>query len=200
MIRRILACTALAAMIWLVFFTDGRGLVMQWLQDQNQPHIWIIFITALIYAIALSVPFLPAVELGWLVMAAFGPIGILSIWMATPFGLLFAFCIGYWLREWPFIQRLQHRFRTKVAEATGSSPGDRMLRLASEKLTSHPYIALGILVNVPGNWVIGGGGGIGLMAGASGLYHPLKFVLVLIPATGVVALLMLIGVHAPTVG
>jgi hypothetical protein len=81
MIRRILACTALAAMIWLVFFTDGRGLVMQWLQDQNQPHIWIIFITALIYAIALSVPFLPAVELGWLVMAAFGSLQLLSMQM-----------------------------------------------------------------------------------------------------------------------
>lgn len=200
MIRRILAWVAIGAMIWLVFFTDGQGLVMRWLEAQNQPHIWIVLGTALVYAIALSVPFLPAVELGWLIMAAFGPIGILAIWAATPLGLLLAFSIGYWLREWPQVLRLQRRFEDRVAAATSDRPGDRMLRFASDRLASHPYIALAVLVNMPGNWLIGGGGGIGLMAGASGLYHPLKFLLVLIPATGVIAVLMLVGVYSKPVG
>jgi hypothetical protein len=200
MIRRLLAWTAIAAMIWLVLFTDGKGLVMQWLYEQDQPHVWIVLATALIYALALSVPFLPAVELGWLIMAAFGPVGILAIWAATPLGLLLAFSVGYWMREWPLVQRLQQRFEARVEAATSNRIGDRMLRLASDKLASHPYAALAVLINLPGNWMIGGGGGIGILAGASGLYHPLKFFLVLIPATGLIAILMLVGVYSKPIG
>jgi hypothetical protein len=37
-------------------------------------------------------------------------------------------------------------------------------------LIRHRYIALAVLVNLPGNILIGGGGGISLIAGASRLF------------------------------
>ena len=37
-------------------------------------------------------------------------------------------------------------------------------------LLRHRYIALAVVVNIPGNVIIGGGGGIALMAGISRLY------------------------------
>ena len=37
-------------------------------------------------------------------------------------------------------------------------------------LLQYRYLALAVLLNVPGNFVIGGGGGIALMAGISRLY------------------------------
>jgi hypothetical protein len=37
-------------------------------------------------------------------------------------------------------------------------------------LLKHRYIAIAVAINVPGNAIIGGGGGIALMAGISGLF------------------------------
>lgn len=195
--RRVFGAVALVAMIWLVGFSDGKGLVMDWLEARETPILWILVITATVYALTLAVPFLPAVELGWMVMIAFGTPAILTIWLATPVGLLIAFSVGYWMREWPWVRRLQAGFRDRVREAhaTGSGLSASALRFVDTSMANHPYWVLAVLVNIPGNWLIGGGGGIGIVAGSSGLYHPLRYFLVLIPATGVVATLMLLGIY-----
>jgi hypothetical protein len=44
-------------------------------------------------------------------------------------------------------------------------------------LLRHRYLALAIVLNLPGNIVIGGGGGIALMAGASRLYSVPAFLI-----------------------
>lgn len=188
---------AMAAMIWVLVFSDGKGLVMGWLNERQYPIFWIVMVTSAIYALALAVPFLPAVELGWMVMAAFGPLGIISIWLATPLGLLIAFSLGYWMRDWPVLTRLRQRFQQQVGEAEEQKATlrTRLLLYAGHHMAAHPSITLAILINLPGNWIIGGGGGIGMVAGASGLYRPLPYFLILIPATSVVAILMLLGVR-----
>lgn len=195
--RRLFGVAALGAMLWLIFFSDGKGLVMAWLEQSRYPLVWVLVVTSTIYALALAVPFLPAVELGWMIMAALGKAAIISIWLATPVGLLVAFALGYWMREWPWLTRLSGRLEGSLtaAEASGTGLGARALRFANRNLARHPYWVLVVLVNMPGNWLIGGGGGIGMMAGASGLYHPLRYFLVLIPATGVVSVLMLLGLY-----
>ena len=89
------ACSALLAMLWLVFFADGKGLVMDWLNSQGRRHpIWVVTITATLYALALAVPFLPAVELGWMVMAALGVPGILAILAGDAAGVAVRLCAG----------------------------------------------------------------------------------------------------------
>lgn len=196
--RRLFGLLALLAMLWLVFFADGKGLVMDWLNSRGVAPIWVVTITATLYALALAVPFLPAVELGWMVMAALGVPGILAIWLATPLGLLLAFVLGQNLSDWPLLQSLKARLESAFKGATDNSLRSRLLRFCERYLASHPYWVLAVLVNLPGNWMIGGGGGIGLLAGASGLYHPLRFVLVLIPATGIVASAMLLGIYSRT--
>ncbi len=195
--RRLFGVAALVAMLWLVLFSDGKGLIMNWLEQSRYPLFWVLLVTSTLYALALAVPYLPAVELGWMVMAAFGKAAILSIWLATPVGLLIAFALGYWMREWPWVDRLSSRFRGSLqeAETRGNGLGAKALRFADRNLVNHPYWVLAVLVNTPGNWLIGGGGGIGILAGASGLYHPLRYFLVLVPATGVVAMLMLLGLY-----
>jgi len=169
---------------------------MGWLEARGLSPAWIIVVTAAVYALALAVPFLPAVELGWMVMAALGTPGILAIWGATPLGLLIAFLLGQNLRDWPLLQHLQQRMDEVFQSATDNSLRSRLLRFAERYIAAHPYWVLVILVNLPGNWMIGGGGGIGLLAGASGLYHPLRFFLILIPATGVVSVAMLLGIYS----
>ncbi|PTY38515.1 hypothetical protein BGP77_12475 [Saccharospirillum sp. MSK14-1] len=186
-------------MVWLLFFADGKGLVMDWLEARGLSTTWVIVLTAAIYALALAIPFVPAVEMGWMVMAALGTPGIVAIWMATPVGLLVAFVLGQNLRDWPVIQRLQQRLDEAFQSADDDRIRSRLLRFSERYLVAHPYWVLVVLVNLPGNWMIGGGGGIGLLAGASGLYHPVRFFLILFPATGVVSVAMLLGIYGRTV-
>jgi hypothetical protein len=55
----------------------------------------------------------------------------------------------------------------------------------------HRYIALALVVNVPGNSVIGGGGGIMMMAGLSGIFTPAQTFLTVAIAVSPVPLAIL---------
>ena len=59
-------------------------------------------------------------------------------------------------------------------------------------LLRHRYLAIAIALNTPGNALIGGGGGIALLAGASGLFSFWGFLLVLAVAVLPVPLLVMI--------
>ena len=52
------------------------------------------------------------------------------------------------------------------------------------------YILLAVLINLPGNSLIGGGGGIGLLAGLSRIYAPLATVLTFLIAVSPIPLLV----------
>ena len=59
-------------------------------------------------------------------------------------------------------------------------------------LIRHRYLALAILVNLPGNILIGGGGGIALVAGASKLFSTLGFIITIAFAVSPVPLAILL--------
>lgn len=193
-LKQALFLVAILAMFWLLLFSEGEGLVADWVIANDWPVLQVVLVAAVLYALLLAIPFFPSVEFGWLIMAAFGTVGILAIWLVTPLGLLLAYGIGYWLRDWPWVVRVRQRIAALPAQ-----PGDnwrqRGINWGLKRLGSHPYLMLVVLINLPGNWMIGGGGGIGIMAGASGLYRPWWYVLVLIPATGIVATAMLLGIE-----
>ena len=64
----------------------------------------------------------------------------------------------------------------RAAELPRSRRVDVLLEGASPGLIAlglrHRYVALALLVNVPGNMIIGGGGGILMLAGLSRLFAP----------------------------
>lgn len=193
-LRQALFVVAILGMFWLLLLSDGKGLIADWAMANDWPILHVVLIAAVFYAVLLAIPFFPSVEFGWLIMAAFGTIGILAIWLVTPLGLLLAYGIGYWLRDWHWVARVRQRAAALPAQPSNNWR-QRSLSWGLTRLGTHPYLMLVVLINLPGNWVIGGGGGIGIMAGASGLYRPWWFVLVLVPATGIVAAAMLLGIE-----
>ena len=83
--------------------------------------------------------------------------------------------------------KLARSSRTSCCSATlldGQSA--RALRLAIR----YRYVALAVAVNTPGNSIIGGGGGIMLMAGLSGIFSPLATVSTIAIAVSPVPLAM----------
>lgn len=134
---------------------------------------------AALYVALMVVPFMPGIEVGLALMLALGGRGALLVYLCTVLALAIGFAIGRlvppravqallaWLRL-PRAAALAGRLdalpparRLDLLQAPSSSRlGTFMLR--------HRYLAIAILLNLPGNVLVGGGGGIALVSGMSG--------------------------------
>lgn len=157
-----------------------------------------------LYALALAVPFVPGMEIGLLMMLIFGAPGTVVAYLATLAGLSLAFLVGRCVpasfgRAW--LARLGHRAATpsagaamrEMVAATGAAGAHTRSGLLAS-LLAYRYLLLAMSLNVPGNSIIGGGGGIALLCGISGRFHWSGFALTVALATLPVPLLILTGV------
>ena len=77
-----------------------------------------------------------------------------------------------------------------VAKAGGAG---RLAGKVGAFLLNHRYLTLGACLNLPGNSVLGGGGGIAFICGLSGQFHWRRFILTIVLATAPIPLLVLFG-------
>ncbi len=135
----------------------------------------------LTYAGLIAIPFVPGVELGLALMMFEGPSLAPIIYAATVVGLIAAYLAGAWLPEARLRTTLEDLHLRRAADLiAGIAPLSKEQRLARMQeilpgrvpawLVRYRYIALALLVNLPGNSVLGGGGGILLLAGFSRLF------------------------------
>ena len=151
------------------------------------------------YALFLAMPFVAGLEIGLLIMAVFGVKGVLVAYCGTIIGLNLAFSVGRLLPV-----SLLNRGREKLTQQQGSEDFDGLLeRLTAGQswlsrfggsLLRNRYLILGLCFNFPGNSIVGGGGGLSMLAGINRrlIYWP-YFFLVSIIAPLPVPLLVLIG-------
>jgi hypothetical protein len=154
-----------------------------------------------LYALLLLIPFVPAVELGMTLMMVLGTPVVPLIWAATVLALIVAYLIGRLVPE-RAVARLFRALRLTRAEAlmTEIAPLETEARLALLTRHAHSrllplilrsrYLALAAALNTPGNILIGGGGGIALVAGFSRLFRLPPYVLTVALATTPVPILM----------
>ena len=176
-------------MLWVL---DGEGLLTVAIEDRG---LWpALLLASLVYAVLMALPFVPGVELGWLIIGLFGLPGILAAWASTVLGLCMGYGCGRQLngREW--LGRLQARRAALLANAPADMPrGARLLRRCLLWHDRHPYLFVLVALNIPGNWIIGGGGGIAWFSGALAHVRFLPFAATVTMATGVVPLVLLAG-------
>ena len=134
-----------------------------------------------LYTVLMAIPFMPGMEISLALLAAFGHQVAILVYIATIFALALSFLIGRMVpvrlianflrfvglqRAESYVRSLEplsaeQRLETLIAHAP---------RRVIPTLLKHRYIAIAVVLNVPGNAVIGGGGGIALLAGVSGLF------------------------------
>lgn len=147
-----------------------------------------VLLFALLYAALLAVPFVPGMEIGLALLAVHGAAAAPLVWGATVGGLMAAYGAGRLVPPRALAAGLGRlRLRRAEALALALAPMTREARLAYLAsaapvrlvpwLLRHRHLALLLLFNMPGNTVLGGGGGIALAAGLSGLFGPLGFLL-----------------------
>ena len=148
----------------------------------------IIVVSMVAYVILIALPFVPGVEIGLAVLMILGPEIAPLVYLCTLAALSLSFGIGRFIPERmlvSFLGDLHFRKATHLlTELEGLDAQQRLSMILQRApirivpfLMRHRYIALIVALNLPGNMVIGGGGGIALMAGLSRLFTPYAFVL-----------------------
>lgn len=161
--------------------------LVQWLEawtretGNHKLMLGTMVLLLLAYAALMAIPFVPSIEIGVSLMILNGPAIAPVIYGATLSGLTIAFLVGRFL---PYDQlhrlleglhlgpasRLVERLKPLSQQERVDLLRDRVPRWIAPVVTDYRYVLIGVLLNVPGNALIGGGGGIGLAAGLSRLF------------------------------
>lgn len=170
--------------------------------DNEQQVHRAIMLGTMAYVLLLALPFVPGAEIGIAILAAFGPSIAPLIYIATVAAMMLAFTIGRFLPIGALEQLLSalrmRRAADIVARAAPLSGDERLAMLLdgqSKRAVTlglrYRYVALALAVNTPGNSFIGGGGGIMMIAGLSGLFTPTATFLTVLIAVSPVPLAMI---------
>lgn len=192
------------------------NLLTHWLTDvldlQIRPsneHIVhrIILASSAAYVVLLAIPFVPGVEIGLALLMIFGPKIAFLVYTCTLAALVLSYTVGRLIPERRLISFLRECRLEKpcrlLSRLEGLDPQQRLEVLTEHAprrivplLLRYRYMALVVAINLPGNFLVGGGGGISLMAGLSRLFSPPYFVLAVAVAIAPVPLAWtLFGAH-----
>lgn len=142
-------------------------------------HMAVMLAIAL-YFLLMVIPFLPGMEVGLALMLTLGSKGALLVYLCTVAALSSSFAIGRMIPSQPLCLLFDwlrlHKASALVRKLEPLEPQQR-IDFLNEKMPSriapfilkHRLLAIAAALNLPGNALIGGGGGIGLLVGMSKL-------------------------------
>ena len=174
--------------------------------DDNRGMIFGVTAVAIVlYILLIAIPFVPGVEIGLGLMMMFGTTMAIPVYVATVCGLCLGFAIGRVVPERVICNCFDFLGLTRISrmlkEMMQKPVAERMEMLTARApksivpfLLRYRYVAIAAAFNIPGNSVIGGGGGLAFMSGASRLFaFPLYFIAVAIGVSPVPALVLAFG-------
>lgn len=162
-----------------------------------------IMVSAVLYSVLLAIPFVPGAEIGLALFAMLGPPIAFLVYVSTVAGLSLSFVVGRLMplggltrmadtiefkRMSELLRSIEPLNQQERLEFLTSKAPNRVLPI----LLRYRYLALAVALNVPGNFLIGGGGGIALFAGVSRLYSVPGFLATIAIAVAPVPLAVLI--------
>ena len=162
-----------------------------------------ITVSAALYSVLLAIPFVPGVEIGLALLAVLGPPIAFLVYVCTLAGLSLGFVVGRLIPLSGLIRLSEDlKFQRLSGLLKAIEPLDHRERLAflTDKapnrflpfLLHHRYLALAVALNIPGNFLIGGGGGIVLLAGVSRLFSIPGFLITIAVAVAPIPISVLI--------
>lgn len=175
----------------------GGGFIGGWISHSLDITIWphteplfhrVITTALFAYIFLTAFPFVPGIEVGMALILTFGPGIVPILYLATVSSLTLSFIVGRLVPErWlaaAFNKLGMQKAERLVREIMSKNTEERLayiVRSSPQKwipwLLKHRILALAVLINLPGNALIGGGGGICMMVGMSRLLALPKFVL-----------------------
>lgn len=197
-LRITMAIVAYTALLSLGYW--GSGWLTQALGIDNDHYMSVvnhggIWLGIFSYALLLAIPFVPGIEISLGLISTFGSAVAVQVYLGTVAAFVLSYLIGRLVPS----ALLSAFFRSTGLTSAGAfverlrplSEKERLTLLVEQAprrfvpvLLRYRYIALVLALNLPGNAVLGGGGGIALLAGISGMFAFPKYLI----ATSVAAL------------
>lgn len=163
----------------------------------------LIMLSMAIYICLMALPFVPGVEIGLALMALLGVKIVPLVYAATVLALILGFMIGRWVPARVIFEILDflrlERVRALLVELEPLGPQQRLDFLLHRVsvpivpfLLRHRFLAIAVALNIPGNAIIGGGGGISFVAGLSRLFSLPQYALTVSVAVLPLPIIMLL--------
>ncbi len=144
----------------------------------------------LVYVLLIAVPFVPGIEIGLMLLAVEGAWIAPWLYLATIAGLLLAYGAGEWVpyaRLHRILADLHMRRACALLEHVHPLSREERVMLLRDNapkwlrpfISRYRYLFVAAVINLPGNAVIGGGGGILFLTGLSRLFRPAAVALTL---------------------
>lgn len=170
--------------------------------NEARVHDMIMSATA-VYILASAVPFVPGAEIGFALILALGPPIVMLVYISMVAALLLTYLLGRFVpanvTAALFGLLGLHRAQQLVVRMAPLGPDARLALLIEHAparvvpfLLRHRYVALAVAFNLPGNTLLGGGGGLALAAGMSGVYRLHAYVVTVVLAVAPLPLLVLV--------
>ena len=194
---------------FLVLLNYGGRIIVEQINFQLWPEhenlmITVFWFSVVVYVLWMAIPFVPGIELGLALMVMLGPKGVVLVYFCTLLSLSLSFVIGRLIPlntfsrflGWLHLQKARN-LMLQLEPLNSEEKLDFLLRTAPSKiipyLLKHRYLMIAVALNLPGNALIGGGGGIGLIAGMSRLCPFPKYLLFVSLAITPLPILFLAG-------
>lgn len=181
-LRIALRLLVLAAVLSFLYF--GTEMLLERF-DLHAYHrrwgMWLPAVAAAVFVLLLAFPYVPGMELGLAMMMVLGTDGVMIVYGSTLVALSLSYFVGRTvdlravaaLLAWLHLRRA-HALVVRLDGLSGPERLDLLLESSPGRLVPfllrHRYLAVALVLNLPGNAVIGGGGGIALLAGVSGIF------------------------------
>ena len=215
--RRVTRIRRLIKILCIVILLVALHLAGNWVMQQLDMQLFprheglmraAILGIAIVYVLLMATPFMPGIEFGLALMMLLGHKGALLVYLCTLTALTLSFTIGRLIPAGALIRLLDWlHLQNAAALLRKLEPLDRQQRLdmlysrapsrVLPLLLRHRYLAVLVLLNMPGNAVIGGGGGIAMAAGMSRLFPSPLFVLLVALAVAPVPILFYFEILTP---
>ena len=194
-----------------VALVSGGWLLGRWLthtaeldiRPSNEPELHALIMgSVVVYVLASALPFVPGAEIGFVLIMMLGVQIIPLVYISMLLALTLSYLVGRLIPA-RFVAGIfgfcgLKSARDLVLRIAPLSTHDRVDMLIAQApqrilpfLLRHRYLALFVALNLPGNTLIGGGGGIALAAGMSGIYPIGPYAMTIAVAVAPVPLLIL---------
>lgn len=187
----------------------GGHLVVDRIEFQLWPEhdhivVTMFWLSVLAYVLLMALPFAPGIELGLALMMVLGPKGVALVYFCTLLSLSLSFMVGRLIPleifarflGWLHLQNARDLL-IRIGPLESEQKLNYLLNTAPSRiipfLLKHRYLMVAFILNLPGNALVGGGGGIGVIAGMSGLYPFLRYLVMISLAISPLPLFILCG-------
>lgn len=203
---RLVVLAGVIAGVWVL--SDWAMRAQAALSPDGPLLAWPVILLLALYAILLALPFVPGIEIGLALLAMHGAAAAPLVYGATVAGLMLAYGAGSLIPASAMAAGLRRLGRDRAAAALQDwcalPRADRLSALSARlpgwlgtRIGTLRFALLATLFNLPGNAVLGGGGGIALLAGMSRLYPPVPTALTVAVAVAPVPLAVWLWGGAP---